>query len=56
VAGKLFLAVINTVHIIFGICNRLRMFENRVLRGILGPKRDKGGGVWKNSTMGSFIK
>jgi hypothetical protein len=26
---------------------RLRMFENRVLRGIFGPKRDKVTGEWR---------
>jgi len=26
---------------------RLRVFENRVLRGILGPKRDEVTGEWK---------
>jgi len=26
---------------------RLRMFENRVLRRIFGPKRDKGTGEWR---------
>jgi len=26
---------------------RLRMFENRVLRGIFGPKRDKITGEWR---------
>ena len=27
---------------------RLRMFENRVLRRIFGPKRDKVTGEWRN--------
>jgi hypothetical protein len=27
--------------------HRLRVFENRVLRGILGPKREKVTGEWK---------
>jgi hypothetical protein len=26
---------------------RLRVFENRVLRGIFGPKRDEVTGVWR---------
>jgi len=29
---------------------RLRMFENRVLRRIFGPKRDKIRGEWKKTT------
>ena len=27
--------------------HRLRVFENRVLRRIFGPKRDKGTGEWR---------
>jgi hypothetical protein len=27
--------------------HRLRMFENRVLRGIFGPKRDEVTGEWR---------
>jgi hypothetical protein len=27
--------------------NRLRVFENRVLRGIFGPKRDEVTGEWR---------
>jgi hypothetical protein len=27
--------------------HRLRVFENRVLRGMFGPKRDKVTGVWR---------
>jgi hypothetical protein len=27
--------------------HRLRVFENRVLRGIFGPKRDKVMGEWR---------
>jgi hypothetical protein len=27
--------------------HRLRVFENRVLRGIFGPKRDEVTGVWR---------
>jgi hypothetical protein len=29
--------------------HRLRVFENRVLRGIFGPKRDEVIGKWKNT-------
>jgi hypothetical protein len=29
---------------------RLRVFENRVLRRILGPKRDKVTGEWRETT------
>jgi hypothetical protein len=28
--------------------HRLRVFENRVLRRIFGPKRDEVTGVWRN--------
>jgi hypothetical protein len=28
--------------------HRLRVFENRVLRGIFGPKRDEETGGWRN--------
>jgi hypothetical protein len=35
--------------------HRLRVFENRVLRGIFGPKRDEVTGVWKSCSRGSFI-
>jgi hypothetical protein len=31
------------------------MFENRVLRGIFGPKSDEVTGEWKNLIMRSFI-
>jgi hypothetical protein len=34
---------------------RLRVFENRVLRGIFGPKRDEVTGMWENFIMRSFI-
>jgi hypothetical protein len=27
--------------------HRLRVFENRVLRGIFGPKREEGAGDWR---------
>jgi len=30
---------------------RLRVFENRVLRRIFGPKRDEVSGEWKNYIM-----
>jgi hypothetical protein len=30
-----------------GICNRLEVFENRVLRRIFGPKRDEEPGGWR---------
>jgi hypothetical protein len=30
--------------------HRLRMFENRVLRNIFGPKRDKVTGEWRKET------
>jgi hypothetical protein len=35
--------------------HRLRVFENRVLRRIFGPKRDEVTGVWKNNIMRNFI-
>jgi hypothetical protein len=35
--------------------HRLRVFENRVLRRIFGPKRDKVTGEWRSWTMMSFI-
>jgi hypothetical protein len=35
--------------------HRLRVFENRVLRGIFGPTRDEMIGNWKKFTMRSFI-
>jgi hypothetical protein len=35
--------------------HRLRVFENRVLRRIFGPKSDEVTGEWRNCTMGSFI-
>jgi hypothetical protein len=35
--------------------HRLRMFENRVLRRIFGPKRDEVTGVGENCIMSSFI-
>jgi hypothetical protein len=34
---------------------RLRVFENRVLRGIFRPKRDEGKGSGENYIMGSFM-
>jgi hypothetical protein len=34
---------------------RLRVFENRVLRGIFGNKRDEVTGEWRKLQMGSFI-
>ena len=34
--------------------HRLRMFENRVLRNIFGPKRDKVTGEWRKETR-SFM-
>jgi hypothetical protein len=34
---------------------RLRVFENRVLRRIFGPKRDEVMGEQRNCIMGSFI-
>jgi hypothetical protein len=33
----------------------LRVFENRVLRRIFGPKRDEVTGGWRNCIMRSFI-
>jgi len=30
---------------------RLRVFENRVLRLIFGPKRDEGTGEWRNKEL-----
>jgi hypothetical protein len=35
--------------------HRLRVFENRVLRRIFGPKRDEGTGGWENCTTRSFV-
>jgi hypothetical protein len=35
--------------------HRLRVFENRVLRRIFGPKRDEGTGNGGNYTMRNFI-
>jgi hypothetical protein len=35
--------------------HRLRVFENRVLRRIFGPKRDDVTGEGENCTEGSFI-
>jgi hypothetical protein len=35
--------------------HRLRVFENRVLRRIFGPKRDEVMGEWRKCTVGSFI-
>jgi len=34
---------------------KLRVFENRVLRGIFGLKRDGVTVEWKNYTMGSLV-
>jgi len=34
---------------------RLRVFENRVLRGIFGPKRDEGTGDGENCIMRSLM-
>jgi hypothetical protein len=34
---------------------RLRVFENRVLRGIFGPKRDKVTGEWRKLHMRNLI-
>jgi hypothetical protein len=35
--------------------HRLRVFENRVLRGTFGPKRDEVTGDWRNCIRRSFI-
>jgi hypothetical protein len=35
--------------------HRLRVFENRVLRRIFGPKRDEVTGEWRSCTMMNFI-
>ena len=35
--------------------HRLRVFENRVLRRIIGPKRDKVTGEWRNYIMRSLV-
>jgi hypothetical protein len=35
--------------------HRLRMFENRVLRRIFGPRTDEVTGDWRNCIMRSFI-
>jgi hypothetical protein len=34
--------------------HRLRMFENRVLRGIFGPKRDEVTGEWRKLHSGEL--
>jgi hypothetical protein len=34
--------------------HRLRVFENRVLRGIFGPKRDEGTGQWRKLHSGEL--
>jgi hypothetical protein len=34
--------------------HRLRVFENRILRRIFGPKQDENG-EWRSSTMRNFI-
>jgi hypothetical protein len=34
---------------------RLRVFENRVLRGIFGPKKEEVMGEWRNCTMWSLM-
>jgi hypothetical protein len=34
---------------------RLRVFENRALRKIFGPKRDEVTGEWRNFIMRSFM-
>jgi hypothetical protein len=35
--------------------HRLKVFKNRVLRRIFGPKRYEVAGSWKNCIMRSFI-
>jgi hypothetical protein len=35
--------------------HKLRVFENRVLRTIFGPKRDEVLGDWRNCIMRSFM-
>jgi hypothetical protein len=35
--------------------HRLKMFENRVLRRIFGPKRDEVTGEWRNCITRSFM-
>jgi hypothetical protein len=46
----------------FGACSlllreelRLRVFEDRVLRGIFGPKKEEVRGEWRNCTMRSLM-
>jgi hypothetical protein len=34
--------------------HRLRVFENRVVRGIFGPKRDEVTGEWRKLDIGEF--
>ena len=34
---------------------RLRVFENRMLRRVFGPKRDEVTGEWRNYIMRSFV-
>jgi hypothetical protein len=34
---------------------RVRVFENRVLRRIFGPRRDEVTGGWRNCITSSFI-
>jgi hypothetical protein len=35
--------------------HRLRVFENRALRKILGPKRDDVAGEWRNLSRGASL-
>jgi hypothetical protein len=35
--------------------HRLRVFENRVLRRVFGPKRDEMTGGWRKLLTGSFV-
>jgi hypothetical protein len=35
--------------------HKLRVFENRVLRRVFGPKRDEVKGEWKNFITRSFV-
>jgi hypothetical protein len=35
--------------------HRLRVFENKVLRRIFGPRKDEVNGGWRNCIMRSFV-
>jgi hypothetical protein len=51
----IFVGCKETTDIILKPERRLRVFENRVLRRIFGPKRDEITGEWKNCVMISLM-